>query len=292
MSLFVDISVFNSLNIDWQAYKTWAAQLDGVSRVSMRSSYGTGYVDQHFQTYRAGALAAGIDSIIYYHYAYPQYNTGTAEADWQHSVVGSIRSTDVMMLDYEENVSQATADWAYEWLSRQEANYGGKLPTIYASDSYIRQRLQDNRLARYPLTLANWQFIPTERPPCPPPWQAYTYLQYTDRATNIPGIPGSVDADVYLGTSLIGGPPPVTNQQQSAKDCWESTAPLFGGTAPNYATGIAAAWQALYSEGKKPGPPLTPEYGSVNWNGNAIRVQEFANTRCEWDGQPHWYPQL
>lgn len=79
---------------------------------------------------------------------------------------------------------------------------------------------------------------------------------------------------------------------KSAADCWHSTAHLFGGTSPNYMSGIALAWQQLYSAGKKPGPPLTPEYGSVNWSGKAIRVQEFANTRCEWDGQAHWYPQL
>ncbi len=82
------------------------------------------------------------------------------------------------------------------------------------------------------------------------------------------------------------------NIEQSAKDCWDSTAPIFAGTHPPYTTGIALAWQQLYSIGKKPGPPISLEYGSVTWDGKPIRVQEFANTRCEWDGQPHWYPQL
>lgn len=199
MPQFVDISVFQPLNIDWKAYRAWAAQGDGIARVSLRSSYGTGYTDQHFAAYRQGALDAGVDVIIFYHYAYPQFNSPEAEADYQHQIVGEIRPNDVLMLDYEENVSQATADWAYLWLARQEQNYGGKKPTIYASDSYIRQRLQDNRLARYPLTLANWQFTPTERPACPPPWSTYTYLQYTDKATSIPGISAAVDADIYLG---------------------------------------------------------------------------------------------
>ncbi len=80
--------------------------------------------------------------------------------------------------------------------------------------------------------------------------------------------------------------------EQSAKDCWESTALIFSGTSPSYTSGIAIAWQQLYAAGKKPGPPLTLEYGSVDWSGKPIRVQEFANTRCEWDGQSHWYPQL
>jgi hypothetical protein len=65
--------------------------------------------------------------------------------------------------------------------------------------------LQDNRLANYPLTLANWQYTPTERPPSPSPWPAYTYLQYSDRATSIPGIAGAVDANIYLGGASTSG---------------------------------------------------------------------------------------
>jgi hypothetical protein len=164
----------------------------------MRTSYGVGYTDQHFAAYRAGALAAGIDFILYYHYGYPQYNTPVAEADWQRNVVGNIRPQDMVILDFEENVSQATADWAYNWLAQSERLYG-KLPGIYASSYYIQQRLQDNRLARYPLWLANWQYTPDERPPVPAPWTAYEFVQYTDRATNIPGIAGTVDANIFLG---------------------------------------------------------------------------------------------
>ncbi|HET8910761.1 MAG TPA: glycoside hydrolase family 25 protein, partial [Ktedonobacteraceae bacterium] len=196
---FVDISVYQPVNIDWKAYRTWAAQWDGIARVSMRSSYGNGFTDQHFLAYREGALNAGIDVIIFYHYAYPQYNSAASEAAYQHQVVGKIRPNDVIMLDIEESVPQATASWAYNWLAQQEQNYGGQKPTLYASDSYIRERMQDNRLASYPLTLANWQFTPTEHPPCPPPWSKYTYLQYTDRASMIPGIAGTVDANLYLG---------------------------------------------------------------------------------------------
>lgn len=198
---YVDISAFQPTDIDWQAYKKWSSQWDGISRIAMRSSYGFGYTDVHFQLYRQAALNAGIDMIIYYHYAYPQINGAIVEADSQHRIVGTIRPQDVLMLDLEENVPQATSEWAYEWLSRQEANYSGKLPTIYASDAYIRQRLQDGRLARFPLTLANWQFTPDERPACPPPWKHYTYLQYSDRAS-IPGIPGLVDANIYLGGNM------------------------------------------------------------------------------------------
>lgn len=87
-------------------------------------------------------------------------------------------------------------------------------------------------------------------------------------------------------------PPFAGNQfvEQSAKDCWNSTAHLFNGTPPRYESGIARAWQQLYALGKKPGPPLTQEYHSVDWGGKAIIVQEFAYRRAEYsDGQTHWY---
>jgi GH25 family lysozyme M1 (1,4-beta-N-acetylmuramidase) len=196
--LFVDISVFNPQDIDWPAYKAWSAQWDGISRVAMRSSYGVGFEDQHFAAYRAGALADGIDMIIMYHYAYPSFNDPQSEANYQHSIVGEIRANDLLVLDYEEEVTQATAEWAYVFLAQQEANYSGKLPGLYASPYYIQQRLQDVRLARYPLWLARWQYTPDERPPVPAPWTTYEWLQYTDAATSIPGIQGTVDADIFL----------------------------------------------------------------------------------------------
>lgn len=196
---FVDISAFQPGQINWVAYRNWAAQWDGVSRVAMRSSYGVGYTDQHFASYRAGALAAGIDAIYYYHYAYPSFNHPLDEADYQRSVVGDIRPQDLIVLDFEENVSQATDSWAWQFLTRQEFNYGGKLPCLYASSSYVEQRLQLSSLAKYPLWLANWQYTPDERPDCPPPWSSYEFVQYTDRASNIPGIPGNVDCNIYFG---------------------------------------------------------------------------------------------
>lgn len=202
---FVDMSAFQPDNIDWQTYKAWSAAGDGISRVAMRSSYGIGYTDAHFAEYRAGALAAGIDSILYYHYGYPNLNGAVAEANWQHSVVGDIRASDMLILDYEQPTDAATAAWAFTWLATQEANYGGKLPGIYASSYYISQHLQDQRLAKYPLWLANWEFTPNERPPVPSPWAGYEFVQYSDRAS-IPGIPGVVDADIFLG-----GTTPVNN---------------------------------------------------------------------------------
>jgi N-acetyl-anhydromuramyl-L-alanine amidase AmpD len=71
-------------------------------------------------------------------------------------------------------------------------------------------------------------------------------------------------------------------QIADAQKEWQSTAHLFGGTAPNYDSGIAKAWAQRVYQGQRLGPPLTAEYDSTDWGGNPIRVQQFANARCEW----------
>ena len=190
---FVDISGFQP-DIDWRAYRQWS------NVVAMKSSEGIGFADPTFSAHRAGAIAAGVDIVLYYHFARPDLgNSPEFEADYQHSVVGAIRDTDLMILDYEVNDARATADWAARWLTQQHQNYRGKLPGIYAATAYIHERLQDTRLAMYPLWLAQWTFDVAMRPQCPPPWRNYTALQYTDRAANVPGVPGTVDANIYLG---------------------------------------------------------------------------------------------
>lgn len=92
-----------------------------------------------------------------------------------------------------------------------------------------------------------------------------------------------------------------TGQQTQAGNTWDATTakPVAGnnhgggifatGETPPYSTGIAAAWQHEYMNGRNWGPPLTPEYPDVNWENKPITTQQFARGRCEWDGNPHWY---
>lgn len=193
---YVDLSAHNNPDVDWQKYKAWSSQFDGVSRVALRSSYGTGYTDAHYEAYRKGAEAAGLDVIIHYHYAYPQFNAPEKEADWQKSVVGTLRPNDFLMLDYEEQVSQATWQWALQFLEEQEKNYVSKTPLIYANQSYIQSKLQALGLIRYPLILAKWG--DSTMPASPMPWPSYCALQLMDNESNIPGVSGAVDLDLWL----------------------------------------------------------------------------------------------
>lgn len=198
--IFVDVSSFNR-TIDYGAYAAWVKQFDGVSRIAIKASEGTGFQDALFTTHRDGSLSAGIDRILYYHYGRPDLNSALAEAEWMHSVVGSIRKSDTIMLDYELSVSQSNAEWAFEWLSRMEQLYPGQV-IVYSYDNFILTRLQDSRLAKWPLYLASYTYDPAARPACPPPWKTYEFLQYSDKAT-IPGISGPVDADIFLGSDQM-----------------------------------------------------------------------------------------
>lgn len=190
---YVDVSQWQ-IGIDWPAYKKWAEQWDGISRVAIRSSYGNGFTDAHYKEHRSGAENAGIDVILHYHYAYPVLNSAASEAAWQSKVVGSIRPNDLIMLDMEEAGSNV-AQWSYEFLQAQEKQYG-KLPLLYANHSYIWSNLQKIELSKYPLILAHWGT--KDIPACPLPYSRITALQTTDKAQNIPGVPFTVDLNLWL----------------------------------------------------------------------------------------------
>lgn len=208
---FIDISTYQPENIDWTKYLPWAAQWDGTARVSIRSSYGCCNADDkykaHLNNVRAAARSLGIPLVvIHYHYAYPEDCSAVSEANCQASIVGDLSAypNDELMLDYEENVGQATAQWAVDFEKQQHINYPNK-ELIYASQSYVGGHLQDSRLpGEAGLVDANWQFTPDERPPAPAPWTSNTAVQWTDQDSSVPGVPEAVDANIWLGGNVGG----------------------------------------------------------------------------------------
>lgn len=195
--IYADISAYQG-TINWQQYRSWS------DTIAMKATEGTGFTDPRYHQNRAGAEGVGL-RVIHYHYARPDLNTPQSEAEWFFNVVGNV-GAGLLMLDYEQQTIKATAEWAYEWLARAEELFG-QAPTIYASTSFVFEHLQDARLTRYPLVLANWTFNPDARPQCPHPWTSYIAVQYTDKQTNVPGITGPVDANIFLGGSTMAGVP-------------------------------------------------------------------------------------
>ena len=195
---FADISGFQP-SVDWQAYKAWASQWDGIARVAIKATEGIGFKDPSFDAHRAGALSIGIDQIFYYHYGRPDLgNDPIAEADWFLSVVAAIRPQDMLFLDIEENWSGDVAGWCVKFLS-QFKNCG-----LYSYPSYITCYLQDGRLAPFALWYASWSYSSDTRPVVPAPWSSYIAVQFSDKAT-IPGI-GQADCNIWLGGLMSGVP--------------------------------------------------------------------------------------
>jgi N-acetyl-anhydromuramyl-L-alanine amidase AmpD len=107
--------------------------------------------------------------------------------------------------------------------------------------------------------------------------------------------PGTFPWDA-LWAYLQGGTPvnntPTAYQTQAANDSWNSVLKnMAAGPAPT-GTGIYNVWLSALINGTFYGPPITREYATIDWSGNAIVVQEFAHARCEWsikNGLIGWY---
>jgi GH25 family lysozyme M1 (1,4-beta-N-acetylmuramidase) len=200
---FVDISGFQP-NVDWVAYRKWAAQWDGISRVAIKATEGVGFTDPSFYAHREGALNAGVDVLILYHYARPDLgNSPEAEADSFLRIVGSLRERDIAILDIECDTDVKLTTWCYKWLERVKS-VSGRVTGLYSYWGYIIEHLQYSELAAYPLWYANWAYNPDARPESPAPWGSYQWLQWTDRGV-VPGISGAVDVNIAIGGTTLNG---------------------------------------------------------------------------------------
>lgn len=200
---YVDISSFQPATVDWSAYVSWAKAIDGIARVAFRSSEGTGVGDANYVGYVSGIRTVDPNAVvIHYHYAYPQFNSAQDEVNWMSSQVSKVglKPQDIIMLDFEENVTAGTDDvWALAWLQAAKLAFG-KAPVVYASMSMVQNRLQNSALAAYPLILADWTGGTTP-PASPHPWNDLWAWQYTDNLAGVPGFgSASVDANFYLAT--------------------------------------------------------------------------------------------
>lgn len=193
-SIYCDVSAYQG-QINWPEYVAWAKAQGYTPMAAIKATEGVGFTDAWYERNRQGALSAGVEKLFFYSYARPDKgNSAQAEANYLHSVVGSVRPQDALMLDIEV---VPPANWAHEWTSQQDSN--GQTSVVYSYDAFIRAHLQDSRLTKYGLIMANYTYDANARPACPLPWKQYIAFQYTDKAT-IPGITGPVDANIWLGT--------------------------------------------------------------------------------------------
>jgi hypothetical protein len=78
---------------------------------------------------------------------------------------------------------------------------------------------------------------------------------------------------------------PTSTQIHAANDSWHSVRQDV-----RIGTGIYDQWLAALVAGNFYGPPVSQEYSTIDWNGEAIVAQEFAHARAEWrNGLLGWY---
>lgn len=268
---FADISGFQP-SVNWNIYKSFS------DMVAMKASEGIGFQDPTFVSHRSGALAAGLTTIWYYHYARPDLgNSATAEAEYFHSIVGSVRPSDRVILDIE--VTGATGGWSLQFLQALERLYPSQVG-VYTYLSYIPQNLSNPAFARYPLWLAAYGGL---EPRAPAPWQSLSAWQFTDRF-QVPGIPAPCDCSVLLEASMQNW----NAINTMIVELWASQEAYFkaiGQALPPRDTGIFGVWRNELLSGRYRGVPLSGEYTMTDpdGSGDPCVAQNFAGGTCRWN---------
>jgi lysozyme len=179
---------------------------DNLEFVIIRSTFGNGYKDINFEKNRDDARSVGL-CIGFYHYAYPQYNTAQAEADWFTKTV-SCQPGEILVLDFEESYTDIV-NWCKAFLDKVTSNMGFK-PLIYLNQSQVKSFDWSSIIkAGYGLWLAQYDNNP-DGVPVSTPWPVVAMRQYSDKG-NVGGLT-PLDLDVFYGTveqfKKYGNPPP------------------------------------------------------------------------------------
>ncbi len=226
--LGIDVSAVQQV-IDWNQVSS-----SGKTFAFVKSTKGVCYTDSKFFTNMSNGSSAGL-KMGAYHFALPEDNSASSEANYFLSVAGSYIGNGYLppVLDIEDPdgtclinsqpltnfyTSGALTSWVQTWVTTVQ-NATGVAPIIYTSSniaSYLNASLNGYRL---------WIANPATSPTTPPAnignWTTWAFKQYS-WVGSVSGISGNVDLDVFNGTisdfnSLlgIGGQPDLTPSSQS-----------------------------------------------------------------------------
>jgi GH25 family lysozyme M1 (1,4-beta-N-acetylmuramidase) len=201
----VDVSSAQG-TINWQTVSN-TGQRFAFAKATAGNSAPPQMIDSQFVTNMVNGKAAGV-LIGAYHYAYPQYNSATDEANFFLSVASNYITSGYLRpaLDLEEPASGSTdySAWADTWIQTVKSQTGVE-PIIYTTPSYASAHLNSS-LTNYGFWIANW-LGNINSAPTTLPWSTWNFWQYNgdnpkvanDEAI-VPGIAAKVDADVFNGT--------------------------------------------------------------------------------------------
>lgn len=166
-----------------------ASKIYPVEFVFIKATEGESLVDQRFHEFWNAAGEAGVQRGAYHFFR--SSRNPLAQAENFISAVGELGPGDLPpVLDIESMHRGCTKDQlnaaVLKWLEAVEEHYGVK-PVIYASDSYLREKLS-SEVKKYPVWVAHY------RTPSPI-YLNWTYWQFTDEAV-VHGVSGKVDLSV------------------------------------------------------------------------------------------------
>lgn len=198
----VDLSSYNPMISDWQAYIVWSKDDGDKSGIIIRVSEGTGFYDPTWQERSKEAIANGIDEIWYYCFSHPELNSvPKSEVDylWQ-AVKNVVRpGKDSLMLDMEVRSNRATPAYALAWLNYAQSLTQKRI-VFYSYLDYIKTMgyAACPQIAVFPLALAAYSGT---MPSIPLPWSEALWWQNADNGI-VPGISSPVDTDIVESSEV------------------------------------------------------------------------------------------
>ncbi len=197
----IDVSHYQG-TIDWNQVAN-----DGKVFAWCKATESTGFTDSEFLNNVTNGMAAGV-VMGAYHFAHPDANSATDEANYFLSVAGDYIGDGFLppVLDLEDRsgvnldevmTSTELTDWVIEWMQTVEAQTGVK-PIIYTNANYANYL--NSSVTEYGLWIADPDGDPSDPPSNIGVWNTWLFKQY-DWYGTVSGINTTeVDLDVFNGT--------------------------------------------------------------------------------------------
>ena len=189
--LGLDVSHYPG-TIDWVAVKA-----AGIYRVVVKVTQGNTGDDDTGPKNIKGALQAGLNDLLVYHFAVPDNRANDALQEAANAVQHAMGRTVVLDLEQTNGLgSVALGDWTGTFL-REVERLSGKTPWLYTTGDYLKNRISQEDLSKYPKWIARY-WGRDDDPDAPCEWSMW---QFTGHGS-CPGISGNVDMNWVVERSM------------------------------------------------------------------------------------------
>lgn len=187
---FCDVSHWNGA-IDWPRVAA-----TGILGAIAKCTDGTGFVDDHYQANRAGALGSGL---VFASYHYLQHGSADRQMEF-YLAKATPRQGERLVIDYEEQDPAVTTTDLKEAIAYIRAERPDLQLTVYGASKLTEDvnKLDDfTWLAETSLWAA--RYSEQNQPIIAKAWPIWSAWQYTDSG-HLDGIGGEVDLNVFNGS--------------------------------------------------------------------------------------------